>query len=72
MAWVCDKCKKAQFDTFEEAEEHEAACEFFANLDDNNEGNWWDPFHDKVMRSGLNINGIEHGGKIVVLLQILG
>lgn len=75
MAWFCDKCKHARFDTFEEAEEHEATCDESPDESwEDNQGveKWWKSFHDNVMKSGLNINAIEHGGKIVALLQILG
>ena len=69
--WTCDKCE-AEFDTFEEAEEHEAACKVSDDgCSSKNSKNWWDSFHAKIMRGNLNINSIEHGGKIVALLQIL-
>lgn len=74
-AWFCDKCKTAQFETFEEAEEHEATCTESPDdsfEDGESKEQWWKNFHDKVMRSGLNINALEHGGKVVMLLQILG
>ena len=90
LAWICDKCQKAKFRTFEEAEEHEETCDgtydpesadanalvdtkVAAKKDkesDNEE--WWKAFKEKADKTDLNMNDIGHGGKIVLLLQIIG
>ena len=36
------------------------------------EGEWWRSFADRAEKSDLDIKAIEHGGKIVLLLQIIG
>ena len=38
---------------------------------DSNE-KWYDSFAERAEKSGLNIKDINHGGKIVLLLQIIG
>ena len=82
-AWICDICNVAKFRTFDEAVEHEATCNGIFDADaatapvkgsvskeaDNSE--WWRSFADKAQKSDLDINAIEHGGKMVLLLQII-
>jgi hypothetical protein len=89
LAWICDKCEKARFRTFEEAEAHEEICDGTYNPDTNpdpddlsgikiptKEGDpenedWWTSFADRAEKSDLNIKAIDHGGKMVLLLQII-
>ena len=83
-AWICDICNVAKFRTFDEAVEHENTCNGTFDADaaanakvkgsatkeaDNSE--WWRPFADKAQKNDLDINAIENGGKIVLLLQII-
>lgn len=88
-AWICDKCHRARFRTFEEAEAHEEICdgnynaEINPDLDDYDEiiiptkeedtenDDWWTSFAERAEKSDLNIKAIDHGGKIVLLLQII-
>ena len=80
-AWICDVCNKAKFRTFDEAVEHEKTCN---GVDESEEtankvekGNaaknveWWRPFAEKAKTNDLDINALENGGKIVLLLQII-
>ena len=85
FAWICDICNKAKFRTFEEAVEHENNCTGTFDADTTSPGThakssptketdnseWWRPFADKAQKNGFDINAIENGGKIVLLLQII-
>jgi hypothetical protein len=83
-AWICDICNVAKFRTFDEAVEHESTCAGVVDADaatnalekgraakeaDNSE--WWRLLADKAQKNDLDINAIENGGKIVLLLQII-
>ena len=72
-AWTCDKCQVAKFRTFEEAVEHEEKCDVNSRVrtKTNAEEDWWKAFAERAEKGGLDLKGIEHGGKIVLLLQIL-
>ena len=86
-AWICDKCNIAKFRTFEEAEAHEETCDGTYNIDtnpddvaeskipskrgDSENEDWWTSFAERADKSDLDIKAIEHGGKIVLLLQII-
>jgi len=86
-AWICDKCQKAKFRTLDEAEEHEKTCNGTFDPDsvppmavvqhkgqakkDSENEEWWRSFAERAEKSDLNIRAIEHGGKIVMLLQII-
>ena len=84
-AWICDLCQKAKFRTFDECAEHEKTCsgtfdpedcptEDFALSKDTNmpEEEWYKSFAERAEKTDLNLKDIEHGGKIVLLLQIIG
>ena len=86
FAWVCDICQVAKFKTLDEATEHEKTCDGSFDPDtapvgskgqakkdpDANE-QWWKSFAERAERSDppMDIKAIEHGGKIVLLLQII-
>jgi len=85
VAWVCDKCEKAKFRTLEEACAHEEICNGTfdpdtapnAVVESKNkpkkdcDEDWYTSFVKKAEKSGLDLKAIEHGGKIVLLLQII-
>ncbi len=79
IAWICDKCQTAKFRTLDEAEAHEETCDGTfdisqaVNTDKSARGNedWWASFAERAAKSDLDIRSIEHGGKIVLLLQII-
>ena len=79
-------CKKAKFRTLEEATEHEEACDGTFDPDScpgaimevskgqpkrEADEDWWKSFAERAETSGLDIKSIDHGGKIVLLLQII-
>jgi len=86
-AWICDICQKAKFRTLDEAEEHEKTCDgtfdpdsapimtlqqspdYTKKAPENEE--WWKSFAERAEKSDMDIKAIEHGGKIVLLLQII-
>ncbi len=81
-AWICDICNVAKFRTFDEAVKHEETCtgvedaaastQMKGSLAKEAENtDWWRPFADKAVKNDLDINAIENGGKIVLLLQII-
>ena len=88
LSRICDKCQKAKFRTLDEAEEHEKTCDGTFDPDsvppmavvqhkgqakkDSENEEWWRSFAERAEKSDLNIRAIEHGGKIVMLLQIIG
>ena len=81
-AWICDICNVAKFRTFDEAVKHEETC---TGVEDSaasmqvkggvakeaDNADWWRSFADKAVKNDLDINAIENGGKIVLLLQII-
>jgi hypothetical protein len=79
LAWICDKCQTARFRTLDEAEAHEETCDGTYDVEqdaveeksarDNEE--WWVSFAERAAKSDLDIRSIDHGGKIVLLLQII-
>lgn len=79
LAWICDKCQIARFRTFDEATAHEETCDGTFDVEqtvvtenrarDNDD--WWISFAERAAKSDLDIRSIEHGGKIVLLLQII-
>lgn len=79
LAWICDKCHIARFRTLDEAESHEETCDGTYDVDQNvaevksarDNEEWWVSFAERAAKSDLDIRSIEHGGKIVLLLQII-
>ena len=87
FAWLCDKCEIVSFKTYDECCEHEETCTgkpnaafdlpnkrvpVKKNKSDPEEGEWWTSFKEKADRTSLDLKGIEHSGKVVMLLQIIG
>jgi hypothetical protein len=78
-AWICDKCQIARFQTLDEAEAHEETCDGTFDVDQGitdekcarGSEEWWVSFAERAAKSDLDIRSIEHGGKIVLLLQII-
>ena len=80
-AWICDICGVAKFRTFDEAVKHEETCTGVADTgtlvnavmkgDETEDSEWWRSFANKAKANDLDINAIENGGKIVLLLQII-
>ena len=82
---MCDKCEKAKFRTLEEACAHEEICNGTFDPDTapnavvesksmpkkDCDEDWYTSFVKKAEKSGLDLKAIEHGGKIVLLLQII-
>ena len=82
---MCDKCEKAKFRTLEEACAHEEICNGTFDPDTapnavveskskpkkDCDEDWYTSFVKKAEKSGLDLKSIEHGGKIVLLLQII-
>lgn len=85
FAWLCDKCEIMSFKTYDECCEHEETCTGKPNAalelpskcvpvkkkKSPEEGEWWASFKEKADRTSLDLKGIEHSGKIVMLLQII-
>jgi len=86
-AWQCDICNNVRFKTYDECCEHEETCTgkpnaafdlpykcvpVKKNKSDPEEGEWWTSFKEKADRTSLDLKGIEHSGKVVMLLQIIG
>ena len=86
-ACICNKCNVAKFWTLDEAGAHEETCDGNYNVDimpydvadskiltpkgDSENEEWWTSFAERAEKSDLDIKAIEHGGKIVLLLQII-
>jgi len=83
FAWICDICQKAKFRTLDEATQHEETCDGTFDPDSdsaavveskgqtNKDEEWWKSFAERAEESDLDIKDIKHGGKVVLLLQIL-